>query len=150
MFTIRWGRLRSNPSGHFLRSGRDDDGVGEEPKGQKEREVYSPIDPLFFLFPSNLIGLSAAVCGLLTHSEMDGWGDEGNLIRKGSVVHALALSAQRFKEKESKGKQRFHMIGSNRSGSSSSRRSSQKLGIGICITTSAAVFPSFSSCRQSF
>lgn len=61
---------------------------------------------------------------------MDGWGDEGNLIRKGSVVHALALSAQRFKEKEGKGKQRFHMIGNR-----NSRRSSQKLGIG----TSAAV-----------
>ena len=40
---------------------------------------------------------------------------------KDSVVHALALTAQRFKEKESKGQQRFHVIGS--------RRSSQKLGI---------------------
>ena len=72
------------------------------------------------------------VCGLLTHSEMDGWSDEGNLIRKDSVVHALVLSAQRFKERESKGKQRFHVIGS----SNSSRRSSQKLGIGT--TTSAS------------
>ncbi|XP_046453317.1 protein unc-80 homolog isoform X4 [Daphnia pulex] len=57
-------------------------------------------------------------------SEMDGWSDEGNLIRKGSVVHALALSAQRFREKEPKVKQRFPVI-SNRS----SRKSSQKLGI---------------------
>jgi hypothetical protein len=57
---------------------------------------------------------------------MDGWSDEGNLIRKGSVVHALALSAQRFREKEPKVKQRFPVI-TNRS----SRKSSQKLGIGI-------------------
>ena len=57
---------------------------------------------------------------------MDGWSDEGNLIRKGSVVHALALSAQRFREKEPKVKQRFPAI-NNRS----SRKSSQKLGIGI-------------------
>ncbi|EFX80552.1 hypothetical protein DAPPUDRAFT_318531 [Daphnia pulex] len=57
-------------------------------------------------------------------SEMDGWSDEGNLMRKGSVVHALALSAQRFREKEPKVKQRFPVI-SNRS----SRKSSQKLGI---------------------
>ena len=60
---------------------------------------------------------------------MDGWGEEGNLIRKGSVVHALALSAQRFKEKDNKGKQRFHMVGNR-----SSRRSSQKLGIGASRT----------------
>jgi hypothetical protein len=56
---------------------------------------------------------------------MDGWSDERNLIRKGSVVHALALSAQRFRKKEPKVKQRFPVI-SNRS----SRKSFQKLGIG--------------------
>lgn len=59
---------------------------------------------------------------------MDGWGDDGNLVRKGSVVQALALSAQRFKEKENKAKQRFPMIGNR-----SSRRSSQKLGIGTFV-----------------
>ncbi|XP_045030143.1 protein unc-80 homolog isoform X4 [Daphnia magna] len=57
-------------------------------------------------------------------SEMDGWNEDGNLIRKGSVVHALALSAQRFREKEAKVKQRFPAMGNR-----SSRKSSQKLGI---------------------
>lgn len=40
-------------------------------------------------------------------------------------MHALALSAQRFKERETRPKQRFPMIGAR-----GNRRSSQKLGIG--------------------
>lgn len=58
-------------------------------------------------------------------SEIENWNED--LVRKGSVVHALALSAQKFKEKDRPGKQRFTMMGS---GSRSHRGTSGKLGIG--------------------
>lgn len=61
-------------------------------------------------------------------SDADAWRADdagGALIRKGSVVHALALSAHRFKEKEARAKQRLPLIGTR-----GSRRTCQKLGIG--------------------
>jgi len=61
----------------------------------------------------------------LISSDFDGWSEEANQFRKGSVVQALAMSAQRFREKEGKNKQRFPILGSR-----SSRRSS-KLGLGM-------------------
>lgn len=91
-------------------------------KGKKNaRYIY------WFVFgDGNIIRKDLMTFAIVHNSEMDGWGDDGHLIRKGSVVHALALSAARFKEKDNKGKQRFPAA-SNRA---SSRRSSQKLGIG--------------------
>lgn len=48
---------------------------------------------------------------------MENWAED-TLIRKGSVVHSLAISAQKFKEKDKANKQRF----------AASRKGSTKLG----------------------
>ena len=69
---------------------------------------------------------------------METWNDQ-DLIRKGSVVHALALSAQRFKEKDAgrSGKQRGFGMTSGRP----SRKASAKLGIGWMRSKDRGKYP---------
>jgi len=58
----------------------------------------------------------------LHYSDVENWAED-TLIRKGSVVHSLAISAQKFKEKDKANKQRFAAMGNR-----SSRKGSTKLG----------------------